>query len=62
MKVMSNRILMKGNKPLLKLQYEVAVDITLDILSSTNEITEYMSREMIKVGGSFVQAESGGCY
>ncbi|MGI6731334.1 MAG: 3-methyl-2-oxobutanoate dehydrogenase subunit VorB [Anaerovoracaceae bacterium] len=56
---MSNRILMKGNEAFAEAairsgcRYYFGYPIT-----PQNEITEYMSREMIKVGGSFVQAES----
>lgn len=56
---MSERVLMKGNEAFAEAairsgcRYYFGYPIT-----PQNEITEYMSRELEKVGGSFVQAES----
>ena len=56
---MSGKVLMKGNEAFAEAairsgcRYYFGYPIT-----PQNEITEYMSRELPKVGGSFVQAES----
>ncbi len=56
---MSDKVLMKGNEAFAEAairsgcRYYFGYPIT-----PQNEITEYMSRELSKVGGSFVQAES----
>lgn len=59
MNQMSEKVLMKGNEAFAEAairngcRYYFGYPIT-----PQNEITEYMSRELAKVGGSFVQAES----
>ncbi len=51
------KVLMKGNEAVGKAAIEAGADISSVIPSLLSEVPEYLSSELPKVGGTFVQAD-----